>query len=76
MTKHGVIEKALELSPADRLDVIEHLWASLDQNSADVELTDEWRAELDRRLADHRANPRDVQPWDQVKAEILASLGA
>ena len=35
-------------------------------------LTEAKRRELDRRLADLDANPDDVIPWEQVKAEALA----
>ena len=30
------------------------------------------RADLDVRIADHRANPNDVVPWSEVKAEAEA----
>jgi putative addiction module component (TIGR02574 family) len=32
------------------------------------------RQELDRRLAEHLANPGDVIPWEQVEAEALARM--
>lgn len=31
--------------------------------------------ELDRRRADHRSNPDNVLPWDEVKAAALARIG-
>ena len=31
--------------------------------------------ELQRRLADHAANPKDVIPWEQVEAEAIARFG-
>ena len=72
MTKENVIEIALELSPADRVAVIDRLQQSLDfnQNVEGAELSDELRAELDRRLEDARQNPDDVLTWDQVKIEM------
>jgi putative addiction module component (TIGR02574 family) len=39
------------------------------------ELSDELRAELDRRLADSEANPDDHVPWEEVQASIRARLG-
>jgi putative addiction module component (TIGR02574 family) len=33
------------------------------------------RAELQRRLADHAANPSEVVPWEQIEAETLARFG-
>lgn len=41
-------------------------------NDDRVLLTDAQRQELERRLADHKAHPADVVPWEQVKAEALA----
>jgi putative addiction module component (TIGR02574 family) len=35
-------------------------------------LTEAQRQELQRRIEDHEANPDDVVPWEQVKAEALA----
>ena len=35
-------------------------------------LTDAQRAELERRLADHKANPDDVVSWKEIKARALA----
>jgi putative addiction module component (TIGR02574 family) len=57
MTKAAVMASALELSPAERLELVEELWDSLAEHAEDVPLTDEMRAELDRRLAEHEANP-------------------
>lgn len=37
-------------------------------------LSEEEKQELDRRLAACEANPDDVIPWEQVKAEALAKL--
>jgi Putative addiction module component len=37
--------------------------------------TDAHRAELDRRLVDHAANPDDVVPWDEVKDSALTRIG-
>ncbi len=35
-------------------------------------LSEAKKQELDRRIADHEANPGDVIPWEQVEAEALA----
>jgi putative addiction module component (TIGR02574 family) len=37
-------------------------------------LTESQKLELDRRLADHLANPDDVIAWDDVKAAALAKI--
>jgi putative addiction module component (TIGR02574 family) len=64
------------LSPEERLDLLERLWDSLARTPADVPVTPEQRAELDRRLDDL---DRDIQeggelgvPWDEVLRQIRA----
>ncbi len=59
------------LSIAERLLLVEELWDSI---AADTPLTDAQRAELDRRLADHEANPDDVVSWEEVHSSITARL--
>ncbi len=60
-----------QLSIAERLDLVEALWDSIASSAA---LTDAQRAELDRRLADHRQQPDDVTPWHEVKTSISARI--
>ena len=62
------------LSVEERLALVEDLWDSIAGESAAMSLTDVQRAELDRRLADHEANPNDVVPWEEVKASIATRL--
>lgn len=61
-----------ELSVEERLALVEELWDSIAEATP---LTDAQRAELNRRLAEHQANPDDVIPWEVVKASISARLG-
>ncbi len=37
-----------------------------------VELSDEVKAELDRRIDAYKRNPENVLPWEDVKAELSA----
>jgi putative addiction module component (TIGR02574 family) len=41
---------------------------------ADPMLTPEQSAELDRRVADHEANPDDVVSWAELKAAMNAKV--
>jgi putative addiction module component (TIGR02574 family) len=56
------------LTPRQRLDLIEHLWESLEDK--DIPVTDAQRAELDRRIADFDQDREHSIPWDQLKAEL------
>jgi putative addiction module component (TIGR02574 family) len=61
-----------ELSPEDRLRLIEELWDSLNETPGSVPLTNAQREELDRRLDDlERSGPEGI-PWDQVLQQIRA----
>ncbi|MDZ4258886.1 MAG: addiction module protein [Gemmatimonadales bacterium] len=60
-----------KLSIAERLLLVEEIWDSI---SAATPLTDPQRAELDRRLADHEANPDNVVSWGEVQSSIRDRL--
>ena len=62
------------LSVEERLALVEDLWDSIAEDGAAVPLTDAQRAELDRRLAEHEANPNDVVSWEEVKTTITTRL--
>jgi putative addiction module component (TIGR02574 family) len=56
------------LSPRQRLDLIESLWESLDDE--DVPVPDAQRAELDRRIAGFDPDREHGIPWNQLKGEL------
>ena len=58
----------------ERLTLVEELWDSIAADSAAVPLTEAQRVELDRRIAEHEANPDDVVPWEEVRASITERL--
>jgi putative addiction module component (TIGR02574 family) len=75
--KHGIFgfmsKPALnidDLTPEERLRLIEELWDSLSETPGTVPLTNAQREELDRRLNDlERSGPEGI-PWDQVLQQI------
>jgi putative addiction module component (TIGR02574 family) len=60
------------LSVDDRIVLAHEIWNSVAAEVGRAPLTDAQRRELERRLDDHEANPDDVVPWEQIKAEALA----
>ena len=60
------------LSVEERIALATAIWDSIIAEPHPPLLTEAQRLELQRRLADHKANPGDVVPWEQVKAEALA----
>ncbi|MEO8017415.1 MAG: addiction module protein [Pseudomonadota bacterium] len=61
------------LGPEERLSLLEEIWESLDEDA--LPLTDAQRAEIQTRMAEHKANPDDVIPWDEVKKSVLPPRG-
>lgn len=58
------------LSPEEKLRLLEELWDSLAADPAAVPLTDWQRRELDRRLDElDREGPTGI-PWERVLSEI------
>lgn len=62
----------LKLPPGERADLAIALWESLsnEQRNAELKLTPEQEAELDRRWAQHLAEPGAAIPWDDVKRKL------
>lgn len=58
----------------ERLALVEEIWDSIAADSAAVPLTQAQRAELDRRIAEHDANPDDVVPWEDIRASMTERL--
>ena len=75
MNKHLTPEDIRRLNVAERLQLIEDLWDSLEAEPSALEVPKWHKAELDKRLAAHGADAAAARPWDEVKADILANLG-
>ena len=58
----------------DRIRLMHELWDRLVDRGYEPELTEEQKAELDRRLAEDDAAPDDVVSWEEVKAQALARI--
>ena len=70
-----LLSQARQLSVQDQLELAAALWDGIAERNAVPAPTDAQKAELDRRLADHEANPDDVVPWSEVKTSALAHIG-
>ena len=67
------LTKLLELPATERVAIAMALWDSLApaEQEAEFHLMLEQRAELDRRLAEHIADPTSAIPWDEVRRKLL-----
>lgn len=70
MVKQSLLSDALALPPADRLELMERLRDSLQQDPEAFPLTERQRTELDRRGAEMDANPQLGSSWEEVKARV------
>ena len=68
------IDELRGLSIDDRLKVVEAVWDSLPEEAA-VPVSVEQRAELNRRLDAHEANPEQLLTWDQVLERLRGRQG-
>lgn len=70
-----LLSQARRLSTQDQLELMEALWEGIATRDEAPGPTAAQKAELDRRLADHEANPDDVVSWSNAKASALARIG-
>jgi putative addiction module component (TIGR02574 family) len=63
----------LNLSPSERLLLVQDLWDSLE--GEDIPLTDWQKEELDRRKAAYQANPSSGRSWADVQRRIIERHG-
>jgi putative addiction module component (TIGR02574 family) len=74
MDFHTVLTEVDAWPVEDRIRLINELWDRLVQDGHEPELSEEIKAELDRRLEEDDAAPDDVVPWEEVKIQALARM--
>ena len=67
------LAKVLALPIEERIRIAQSIWDSVVEVPEAVELTEEQRVELDRRIKAYRADPTAGSPWSEVRKRILAS---
>jgi putative addiction module component (TIGR02574 family) len=60
----------LNLSVSERIQLVEDIWDSIAMAPESLQLSDEQRTELDRRLEAYHNDPAQGMPWDTVRARI------
>jgi len=72
---YQAVLKEVETWPIDdRIRLVQDVWERLGDQGYEPELTDEVKAELDRRLAEMERNPGAGVPWEEVKSRVLGRL--
>jgi putative addiction module component (TIGR02574 family) len=70
MEYQAVLDAARALPMEDRVRLVDQLQDDL--QATDPNLTPELMEELERRLADSKANPGDAVTWEEIMAEARA----
>ena len=71
--KSKEFSKILELSVAQRLEIVEDIWDSIVADSpGSVPLEEGQKRELDQRLYSYQANPGAGTSWNKVKEKLLS----
>ncbi|MBM4038777.1 MAG: addiction module protein [Planctomycetes bacterium] len=63
----------LNLSVAERIQLVEDIWDSIAAVPESVPLTDAQREELDCRLDAYHRDPAAGAPWEEVRERILTA---
>ena len=71
---YSLFSAALELPSADRVELAERLWESLEDDSAS-RTESEWDDEIRHRIAEHRDGIAKAIPWEEARKQIWAEGG-
>ena len=68
----ATLDALLQLSPDQRAELALALWESLSDldRATELALSREQEAELDRRLAQHLADPASAVSWEDVRRKL------
>jgi putative addiction module component (TIGR02574 family) len=70
MTSNALRKELLQLSTAEKLELVEELWDSIPEADEALKLTPEQRGDLDHRLAEADADPNGGVPWEEARERI------
>jgi putative addiction module component (TIGR02574 family) len=70
MKTKKLLQMALKLNVDERSDLAIDLLKSIENDYDSEELSDEFKAELDRRLREAEAHPEDGFTWEEVKKSL------
>jgi putative addiction module component (TIGR02574 family) len=70
------LSELLKLSEAERIQLAQDLWDSIPAQSAALPPDEEQLREMERRVAEHRADPASAIPWEEARAGLHERFGA
>ena len=70
-----ILEAAMRLPEADRIEIAAILEDSIGDGSTDEEIEAAWIAEVKRRIEDVESGRSKPVPWEEVRGELFAMVG-
>jgi putative addiction module component (TIGR02574 family) len=66
------LDDILKLPPSERIEIAQAIWDSVSDEDLDdaFVLSPELKLELDRRWAEHLADPESAIPWEVVERKL------
>lgn len=64
------VSEILQLSVAERIQIVEDIWDSISKNPEELALSETEKVELDKRLASYEQNPNDGIEWETLKKNL------
>jgi putative addiction module component (TIGR02574 family) len=64
-----------DLSPAEKLQLVEDLWDDLAATPSEIPVHDWQKEELERRKANLRSNPASGLSWEDVRQRVRSRHG-
>lgn len=61
----------LELSVAEKIQIVEDIWDSISQNPEQLPVSEAEKLELDKRLESYKQNPNEGIEWETLKKNLL-----
>ena len=69
------VPSVFDLSPAEKLQLVEDLWDDLAANSEDVPIHDWQKEELARRKQNLLSNPGSALTWEETQRRVRSRYG-
>ena len=66
----ALLEEASRLDVAERIELVEAIWDTLNADSGPLPVSSEHQEELDRRLTDLEAKPDAGSSWAEVRSRL------
>lgn len=72
----ALLRTALELSAAERVEIADALFASLDSRDEQAEIERAWRHEIAARMSSLDAGTAELTPWEEIREGLESRLRA